>query len=191
LISQDNFYTGYQGKAKLLLFFSGGTIFYGMEGTLRKGRYNVLALLCIGIGALLMLENYGYISGIYPLWPVFPLIIGIGLYMLFMDRGKRDFVALAMGVYFVQFSVLAFYENYTTWASMSYLWPFFVGFLGVSFLSIYISTGKGKIFFHLAVFLIGLCIVFFLVFSVDPRLWPISLVLFGISILLIKEFNKS
>ncbi len=162
-----------------------------MENTLRKGRYNVLALLCIGIGALLILENYGYINGIYHLWPVFPLVLGIGLYMLYMDRGKKDAVVLAIGVYLIQFSMLAFYENYTSWTSMSYLWPFFVGFLGVSFLAIYISTGAGIIFFHLAVFLMGLCIVFFLIFSVDYRLWPISLVLFGISIILIKEFNKT
>ncbi len=162
-----------------------------MENTLRKGRYNVLALLCIGIGVLLMLENYGYIKGIYNLWPIFPLIFGVGLYMLYKDRGARDSILLAIGIYLIQFSVLAFYENYTSWTSMVYLWPFFVGFLGVSFLSIYISTGNGMIFFHLGVLLIGLCIVFFLIFSVDYRLWPISLVLFGISILLIKEFNKS
>ncbi len=162
-----------------------------MENTLKKSRYNVLAFLCIIIGSLLLLENYGYISGVYNIWPVFPLTFGIGLYMLYKDRGGRDSLLLAMGIYLIQFSVLAFYENYTSWTTMSYLWPFFVGFLGVSFLSIYISTGRGIIFFHLAVFLIGLCVVFFLIFSVDYRLWPISLVLFGISILLIKEFNKS
>jgi LiaF transmembrane domain len=162
-----------------------------MESTMRKGRYNVLAVLCIGIGALLILENYGYVKGIYHLWPIFPLILGIGLYMLYVDKGKRNPTILAMGVYIIQFSALAFYANYTTWASMEYLWPFYIGFLGVSFLSVYIGTGKGMIFFHLGVFLIGLCIVFFLVFSIDYRLWPISLVLFGISILLIKEFNRS
>lgn len=155
-----------------------------------KNRYNVFAFLCIGIGLLLILENYGYINGIYNLWPVFPLVLGIGLYLLYVDRGKKDSIVLAMGVYLIQFSILAFYENYTSWSTMSHLWPFFVGFLGVSFLSIYLSTGKGIIFFHLSVFLIGLCVVFFLIFSVDYRLWPISLILFGISILLIKEFNK-
>ena len=162
-----------------------------MENALKKGRYNVLALLCIAIGGLLILENYGYIRGVYNLWPVFPLILGIGFYMLYRDRGKKDLLLLAIGIYLIQFSVLAFYENYTSWSNMIYLWPFFVGFLGVSFLSIYVSTGKGIIFFHLAVLLIGLCVVFFLIFSVDYRLWPISLILFGISILLIKEFNKS
>lgn len=161
-----------------------------MENTLRRGRYNVLAVLCIGIGALLMLENYGFINGVYNLWPVFPLVIGVGFCMLYRDRNRRDLTVLAMGVYLIQFSALAFYENYTSWKSMAYLWPFFVGFLGVSFLAIYASKGTGTVFFHLGMFLIGLCGVFFLIFSVDYRLWPISLVLFGISILLIKEFNK-
>ncbi|MGC8755841.1 MAG: LiaI-LiaF-like domain-containing protein [bacterium] len=158
---------------------------------MEKSRYSVFASLCIVIGVLLILENYGYIKGVYNLWPVFPLVLGIGLYLLYSDRGKKDAVVLGMGVYLIQFSILAFYENYTSWSSMVHLWPLFVGFLGVSFLSVYISTGKGIIFFHLAVFLIGLCVVFFLIFSVDYRLWPISLVLFGISILLIKEFNKT
>ncbi len=162
-----------------------------MESSIKKGRYNVLALLCIGIGVLLMLENYGYIKGVYNLWPIFPLILGIGLCMLYVDKGKTNPTILAMGVYIIQFSALAFYANYTTWKSMEFLWPFFVGFLGVAFLFVYFSTGKGMIFFHLGVFLAGLCVVFFLIFSIDYRLWPISLVLFGISILLIKEFNKS
>ncbi len=161
-----------------------------MQATANKSRYSVLAFLCISIGALLILENYGYIRGVYNLWPVFPMITGAGFYLLYKDRGKRDSVLLAMGVYLLQFSALAFYENYTSWSGMEYLWPFFVGFLGVSFLSIFVSTGKGIIFFHLGVFLIGLCLIFFLIFSVDYRLWPISLILFGISILLIKEFNK-
>ncbi|MCL5277161.1 MAG: hypothetical protein M1517_05225 [Deltaproteobacteria bacterium] len=162
-----------------------------MENTLGKSRYNVLAMLCIIIGALLILENYGYINGLYHFWPVLPLLLGAGLYMLYAEREKKNPTILAMGIYLIQFSVLAFYASYTTWASMKYLWPFYIGFLGVSFLSVYVSTGKGKIFFHLGLFLMGLCIVFFLVFSVDYRLWPISIVLFGISILLIKEFNKS
>lgn len=156
-----------------------------------KSRYSVFASLCIIIGVLLILENYGYINGVYNLWPIFPFVFGTGLYLVYVDRGKKDAVALGMGVYLIQFSILAFYANYTSWSSMTHLWPFFVGFLGVSFLSVYLSTGKGIIFFHLSIFLIGLCVVFFLIFSVDYRLWPISLVLFGISILLIKEFNKT
>ncbi len=162
-----------------------------MENTLGKSRYNVLALLCIVVGALLILENYGYINGMYHFWPVLTLILGVGLYLLYAEREGRNPTILAIGVYLIQFSALAFYANYTSWASMEYLWPFYIGFLGVSFLSVYVSTKRGTIFFHLGVFLVGLCIVFFMVFSVDYRLWPISLVLFGISILLIKEFNKS
>ncbi len=161
-----------------------------MEAVMKKSRYSVLAFLCVFVGMLLILENYDYITGVYKVWPLFPLIVGLGLYLLYRDRGRKDYVVLAMGVYLMQFSGLAFYENFTSWAGMAYLWPFFIGFLGVSFLSIYISSGKGTIFLHLTVFLTGLCVVFFLVFSIDPRLWPISLVLFGISIFLIKTFNK-
>ncbi len=161
-----------------------------MSVTVTKKRYNVLASLCIIVGFLLILENYGYVSGMYKLWPVFPLVIGIGLYLVYRDRGRTDPVILAIGVYIIQFSILAFYATYTSWSSMEYLWPLYIGFLGVSILSIYISNNKSIIFFHLSFFLIGLCVVFFLVFSISARLWPISLILLGISILLIKEFNK-
>lgn len=150
----------------------------------------VLAVLTILTGLILLSESYGYLSGIYRIWPVFPLILGTGFILLFLRRNRFDTTLVAIGTYLVCASILFFYLNFTDWVRLADLWPLFIGFLGLSFLAPIIWGSKRGIYIPIALFLIFLCGVFLLVFSVDTRLWPVSLVLFGICLLLIGRFER-
>jgi hypothetical protein len=153
-----------------------------------KRSFQVLAGICILFGILFLLENYGALSGVYNFWPIFPLVVGLGLNLLYFRRGRRDPIALGMGMYLILFSSLAFYCNFTSWAVIATLWPLFAGFMGVSLLVVAYFEKKQPVMILIGLCLCLLCLTFILVFTIDLRLWPISLVLFGIFILLIRRY---
>ena len=149
----------------------------------------ILSILFILTGLILLLESYGYASGIYRLWPIFPFILGTGFILLFL-RDRSDITLLIIGTFLVCASILFFIFNFTTWRALADLWPLFIGFLGFSLLAPVLWEGKRGIFIPLALFLLLLCGAFILVFTVDTRLWPVSIVLSGICLLLIGKYDR-
>ena len=147
-----------------------------------KSSFNVLAAICILFGILFLLENYGIFSGVYELWPVFPLILGWGLCLLFFKRSRRDLGMLGMGVFLICISLVCFYYNFTSWSMIASTWPAFIGSLGLSFLAVAVYDKQRYLAAFIGLILVFLCATFILVFSVDERLWPISLILFGVCI---------
>jgi len=150
---------------------------------------SILAILCIISGSILLFESYGYFKGIYLFWPVFPLIMGIGFFLLFFRKNRQDSALLGIGAYLVLVSMLFFFLNFTSWSILANIWPLFIGFLGLSFLAPIIWARERGVFIPIAFFLLFLCGAFLLVFTIDTRLWPISLVLLGICLLLIGKFD--
>ncbi|MFC1851081.1 hypothetical protein ACFL27_12880 [candidate division CSSED10-310 bacterium] len=149
--------------------------------------FSPLAFTCILVGILLILENYSLILGISKWWPIFPLLIGIGMGHLFVVRGLGDLVMIGMATYLVSVSIFFFYLNIVGWLRLKELWPVFIGLLGLSFLSVVAFGGGRRIYYFLSFFLIVLSIFFFVIFTVDTRLWPLSLILFGLSILIVTQ----
>ena len=156
-----------------------------------KMRYRPLAILSIICGALMLMDTYGYLGGVYKLWPVFPLILGVGLCLLYFKKQRFDFALLGIGTYFICISFFFLFLNYTSWSILVDAWPLFIGFLGLSFLAPVIFGKKRGIFIFLALFLIFLSSIFVLAFSANSKLWPISLVLFGICLLLVGRFDQN
>jgi len=150
--------------------------------------FNILAVVLIIIGAVFLLENFGYIEGAWLFWPILPLILGIGFCMLYF-RSKRDLMLLGMGSFMVLNSAFFFYLTFAGWALLAYLWPVFIVLLGFTFLSCFIAS-KSRVLIYLATILIALGASFILIFAVSIRLWPISLVLTGISFIIISMFER-
>jgi len=150
----------------------------------------ILSILLILSGVILLLESYGIVEGISRLWPVFPCILGIGFILLFA-RKRSDITLLIIGTFLVWVSLLFFFLNFTAWRLLADLWPLFVLFLGFSFLAPVLWVGKRGVFVPLAIILIILGAAFLLVFTIDPRLWPATLVLFGISLLIINRYDRA
>ncbi len=154
-------------------------------GPLLRSQFTVLAVLSTAVGVLLLLENFGVLSGMHELWPVFPAAVGTGMVMMFFQRGRADLVLLGIGSYLAGVSALFFVLNYTTWTALSWAWPVFVGLLGASSIVVaryaararWVALGSGS-------FLVLLSVVLDVVFEVSPRVWPLSLVLFGLWVML-------
>ncbi len=89
----------------------------------------------------------------------------------------------------LQLGLFFYYLNFTSWSHVARLWPLFLGIVGVCFLVSTIMTGS-RIFLYVSIFFVALFGALWLVFSVSLRLWPLSLVVFGLSLLSINFFTK-
>jgi hypothetical protein len=160
------------------------------EGAARKpvfkGEFRILGILSIGVGVLLFLEQLDILTGVHKLWPIFPAFVGSGLVLLFFRRSRHDLLLLGMGAYLLVASAVFFICNFTSWSFLSQAWPLFVALLGL--VSVLASAFAGKtrrVLWLSGLFLIIVAFVLFLVFTVNAKLWPISLVLFGTWVLLV------
>jgi hypothetical protein len=147
----------------------------------------VLSIVFIAAGTILTLENMGIISGVSKVWPIFLCILGCGFFIIFFERRKNDLSLLFLGTILSLHGVFFFYLNYSTWKKTGTLWPIFLGIAGAGFLTMYLSS-KDRLFLFLALGLIMLAALFYLVFGVSLHLWPLSLVAFGISLLLVNHY---
>lgn len=158
----------------------------GSEGGRLRGEFRGLGVFSILVGLLLLFEQAGYLPGIHRLWPVFPALVGFGLVAVFLERGRRDPLLLGIGGYLLAVSIVFFVCNYTSWAPLAKAWPVFIALFGaVSAAASPFAERTRRILWSSGLFLIVLAAVFFLVFQVDARLWPLSLVLLGTWILLV------
>lgn len=147
----------------------------------------VLAIVFIAAGATLTLENMGIVRGASKLWPAFVLILGAGFLILFFDRRKNDLALLFLGTIISLLGAFFFFLNYTAWSKMATLWPVFLGIAGTGFLAMYLVS-RARLFLFLFVALTMLAGVFYLVFGISLILWPLSLVAFGASLLVVNHF---
>ena len=149
-----------------------------------------LAMIFIIIGTLITLENFSIISGVSFHWPGLLLILGCGFTLLFFQREKVDPVLLWLGTFIMILGIFFYYLNFTSWASLATLWPVFLGIVGISFFTVGFFTRKITLAYFGSAF-IALFIIFFLVFGVSKKLWPMSLVVFGLSLLLLEYLHNN
>ena len=145
--------------------------------------YRRLAIFLIMIGLLFAFDSLLRLSFIYKLWPVIILILGIGLVGIFVKRKASGDIFLAVGEYLICFSGLAFYCNFTSWRNMSEIWPLFIAFLGIVFVTLFILHSKKRFLLLLGLLHLSLSIFFFLIFSLTGQLWWTIFILVGLSIL--------
>ncbi|MBW3014869.1 hypothetical protein KY330_00445 [Candidatus Woesearchaeota archaeon] len=148
---------------------------------------SMLSMLFILIGVVLTLESFNIVEGVSVHWPGLLLLIGTGFLVLFMER-KNDAALVWIGSFLVFLSAFFYYLNYTSWKSLARLWPVFLGIVGLSFFCVNVFIKK-KVYAYLSVIFVFLFVALFIVFTVSLRLWPLSLVFFGISLLIIDYFK--
>lgn len=151
--------------------------------------YVILAIFSIISGILLIGENYLGLPPFHKLWPIAPGALGIG-FLLLHQRRKFETLLAGIGAYLICFSILALVCNFTSWRILKHTWPLFIAFLGISLLVIYFFANRHFLYLSLGGVMIMLALLFFFIFSVDPKLWPLSLILFGISVILLNYFKN-
>ncbi|MBD3316172.1 MAG: hypothetical protein GF344_10320 [Chitinivibrionales bacterium] len=149
---------------------------------------NALAILFIVSGTILTLENVGLITGVSALWPFLVIITGSGFLMLFFEHGRNDLSMIWMGTFLVLVGLFFQYLSFSSWRHIVRLWPFFLGIIGFSFLTVSLMSTV-RLFRYLAVLFLALFLALTIVFTVSLVLWPVSLIIFGFSLLSIGHFD--
>jgi uncharacterized membrane protein HdeD (DUF308 family) len=143
-----------------------------------------LSAILVVVGALLTLENLGLVDGVSRHWPAFLVVLGTGFLLLFYKRDGTDLPLLWLGSFICSLGVFFYFLNFTSWRSLGRLWPVFLGLVGLSFLALGVAR-RSRMYSAFAVAFIGLFLIFMLVFTVSLKLWPMSLVVFGASLLIL------
>jgi hypothetical protein len=139
-------------------------------------------------GILVTMENFGVVKGVSFHWPILLTITGSGFMMLYFERYRNDYVLMWIGTFLFLLSLFFYYLNAFSWKMLSSLWPVFLGAVGFSFLSISIVSRK-VLFAYFASVFIALFIIFTLVFTISVKLWPMSLAVFGLSLIIIEYIH--
>ena len=147
-------------------------------------KINGIGIFLIIIGIIFAIENYYNFYILYKLWPLFITFLGAGFLGIFTKRGRREAVFLGIGLYLILFSIFSLYLNFASWATLTFLWPVFIGLFGVTFLSIYFFHLKNKIYLFIALIMISITIVFFVVFTLSGDFWWLTFILIGLSIII-------
>ncbi len=148
-----------------------------------------IAVIFILAGMILTLENFNIVRGISSHWPVLLLLTGSGFLLLYFQTRKGDAALIWIGTFLISLGIFFYYLNFTSWSHMGRLWPLFLAIVGGSFLVTTIAT-RSRIFLYISILFVAMFGALWLVFSVSLRLWPLSLVVFGLSLLSINFFTN-
>jgi hypothetical protein len=142
-----------------------------------------VVLICLGVVWALALW-----IGWDRVWPIFPLLGGLGFLVGWVGSGFKEdglvFVgtaAVLLGIFFFGFS-LGFWE----WGEMSKLWPVFPGIGGLAFIALFLADPRhdpGSLVVGvvaLVVGVVGLLVSFGYLGSDVWRFWPVLLILGGL-----------
>ena len=132
------------------------------------GRFGIILVV---IGLLLAADSILKLSLIYKLWPILITFVGVGFIGIFKQRARKESLYLSVGIYFIGFSFLALYCNFTSWSILSTLWPLFITILGIALTVSFVCCRRQRMQLLSGLLLISLSIVFFFVFTLDSRLW--------------------
>lgn len=148
-----------------------------------------LAVILIITGIVVTLENFRFLNGISRHWPALLLIVGLGFTLLYFQRQRQDQVLIWLGTFIGLLGLFFYYLNFTTWKGLSHDWPVFLLIIGISFIPVAASRKK-MIYVLSSLSFITLFLIFFMVFKVSAKLWPLSFLFLGADLLIIEYVNR-
>lgn len=127
------------------------------------------------------------------LWPAFILAPGLGFLALYLasDNRKRMAGLLIPGVISALIAIFFFVLNYAGWEHMKTLWPMFPLFVGISFYTFYLGSGRqnpGILIPANILLLVG--VVFLALSSYSYKFWPIVLIGLGLIMIFFGKKDK-
>ncbi len=149
----------------------------------------MLAVILIITGIVVTLENFMFLNGISRHWPALLLVLGTGFTLLYFQKQKQDQVLIWLGTFILLLGLFFYYLNFSTWKSLSNEWPVFLLIIGISFIPVAASRKK-MIYVLSSLSFITLFLIFFMVFKVSAKLWPLSFLFLGADLLIIEYVNR-
>lgn len=117
-----------------------------------KKNNTILGIILLGLGVVALLNSFNIINfsfSIWRLWPVIFLIPGLAFELnFFNNNGPVGFVI--PGGILTTFGLIFMICSIFGYQHMVYLWPWFLGSLGVGFYQFYIFGNREKPIFWLA-----------------------------------------
>ncbi len=112
----------------------------------------IIGVILVGLGLMALLNNFGILGfnfSVWQLWPVVFLIPGLVFELnYFNNNGPVGF--LIPGGILTTFGVIFMICSIFGYSHMVYLWPWFVGSVGVGFYQLYIFGNRERPIFWLA-----------------------------------------
>jgi hypothetical protein len=145
----------------------------------------VWGLVLIGVGIVLGLAMW---IGWDKLWPVFPLLAGLGFLVGYILSGFKEegFVFIGTLAALLGLFLFGFTLGLWEWGDMDKLWPVFPLILGVAFFALFLADRKhdaGALAVGCAGVIVGivaLAITYGFVGSEIVKLWPLLIILGGL-----------
>ena len=140
----------------------------------------------IGLGLAVLVAS---LLGWAKLWPLFPILAGLGLFAGYVTSGAKDgglaflgTAAILSGLFLFGFTL-----GVWTWQEMATLWPVFLLIVGIAFLVAFLAERRSRDLGVLglgcaavAAGVLGLGVTRGLLGSDIVKLWPLLLVLVGL-----------
>ena len=159
-----------------------------MDGMKNRSSTAFLSVILIIAGIVITLENFRFLNGISRHWPALMLILSTG-FSLFFQKQRKDQVLIWLGTFIGFLGLFFYYLNFTSWKNLSHDWPVFLLIVGISFIPV--AAFKKKMIYVLSsLSFITLFLIFFLVFTVSAKLWPLSFLFLGVDLLIIEYVNR-
>lgn len=151
---------------------------------------NLMGVLLLIVGMVLLFNNLGLITLSWKmLWPIFPMLVGVSLFLqFFRSRDKGVLIPATMltgvGLFFFLFTL----PHGIPWSGMGLWWPVFPLFLGLGFFFAYLADTKDTSLLFPATVLLVVGSVF-LATNVQwaktyLKYWPVILIIVGIVVFL-------
>ena len=168
----------------------------------QRGNSIVPAIILIAIGILFLLVNTNAIPNlnIGQLWPAFPALLGLALFVQYFAGGMRDpglvtggTIFLLTGLFFFAFTLRLNVAPFgpISWGDMTELWPAFPTIVGVALLLQWLAGGlrdHGLLIPVAILLIVGLggfafTLRGFPTFQILADYWPVLLIAIGVIVL--------
>jgi len=167
----------------------------------RRSGAIVPAVILIALGLFFLVANLGMVNvDIDQLWPIFPAILGLGMWVQFFVGRMRDpglvtggTIFLLTGVFFFLFTLRLDLPGLgrVSWGDMGVLWPAFPTIVGVALLLQYLVGGlrdHGLLVPVTILLIVGLggfafTLRGFPTFRLIADYWPVLLIVVGVLVL--------
>lgn len=161
------------------------------SGTYFFSSYGRLGILLSVIGIFLAIDSFTDSAVLYKLWPLLLTLLGTGFFGIYMQRARREGSYIGVGTFTVGFSALALYCNFTSWNTLSSLWPIFIALLGLSMLTCYLYGNRRPAILLTSLLFISLAAAFYLIFSFNNSLWWTTFIFAGCSFVVFDRARRS
>ena len=144
----------------------------------RKKSNLIWGAILIAMGVIFLIGNFSRV-GMEALWPIFPLLIGVGFWSGYF-RDRKNYGLLMPGSILVVVSLLFFYCNFLGWWHMETLWPVFILAPAVGFITMYFGGAKDQGLLVPAGILGAVGLIFLFLSSGFGDYWPVLLIIAGV-----------